>query len=147
MHETLETEIVIHAAPEQVWDALLDFPAHADWNPFIAGIAGTPELGETLDVTLTPPDGRPFRFRPTVVAAEPNRVFAWRGKFVVRGLFDGEHRFELEPVEGGTRLRHSERFRGVLVPLLRKMIHGPTRAGFEAMNRALADRVSGARLL
>jgi hypothetical protein len=33
-----------------------------------------------------------------------------------------------------------ETFTGLLVPLLRRSLDGPTRHGFEAMNLALADR-------
>ena len=35
----------------------------------------------------------------------------------------------------------SERFRGVLLPLVRRSILPGTLSGFEAMNRALAERV------
>ena len=56
-------------------------------------------------------------------------------------LFEGEHTFEIETL-GPNRVRflHSERFAGVLVPFLRKMLETKTRAGFEAMNRALKER-------
>jgi hypothetical protein len=35
----------------------------------------------------------------------------------------------------------SERFRGILLPLVRRSILPGTLSGFEAMNRALAERV------
>ena len=44
-----------------------------------------------------------------------------------------------------TQLVHSEAFSGVLVPLLRSSLDGPTLAGFQAMNEALAQRVSPSR--
>jgi hypothetical protein len=52
----------------------------------------------------------------------------------VRKLFDGEHMFEIETV-GPNRVRfvQSEKFGGVLVPFLRKMLETKTRAGFEAI--------------
>ncbi len=69
-------------------------------------------------------------------------MFAWLGRFGIPGVFDGAHRFELEPLgEGRTRFVQSEHFRGLLVPLLRRSLRTHTLAGFEAMNRALADRV------
>ena len=57
--------------------------------------------------------------------------------------FDGAHRFELQPIDGGTRTRfvQSERFRGILLPLVRRSILPATLRGFEAMNLALAERV------
>lgn len=56
-------------------------------------------------------------------------------------LSDGEHRFEIEPLDDGqVRFVQAERFSGLLVPLLWGMIGGKTRAGFEAMNAALQAR-------
>ena len=56
---------------------------------------------------------------------EPGTAFGWLGKLGgVPHLFDGAHRFELEPIDGGSRTRfvQSERFRGILLPLVRRSI-------------------------
>ena len=42
--------------------------------------------------------------------------------------------------DGHVRFHQWERFGGVLVPFLRKMLDTSTRAGFEAMNAALKAR-------
>jgi hypothetical protein len=57
-------------------------------------------------------------FRPRVTVAEPGRELRWRGRLLMPYLFDGEHYFILDPAPGGTRLRHGERFAGILVPLV-----------------------------
>jgi hypothetical protein len=59
-------------------------------------------------------------------------------------LFDGAHRFQLEPIDAGRRTRfvQSERFQGILLPFVRRSVLPPTLRGFEAMNLALADRVA-----
>jgi hypothetical protein len=80
--------------------------------------------------------------KPTVLSAEPERKLAWLGRLGgVPKLFDGEHTFAIEPI-GPNRVRftQSERFGGILVPFLRKMLQTSTKAGFEAMNRALKER-------
>ena len=63
-------------------------------------------------------------------------------------IFDGAHRFQLEPIDGGRRTRfvQSERFRGVLLPFVRRSVLPPTLRGFEAMNLALADRVAAMKV-
>jgi hypothetical protein len=54
------------------------------------------------------------------------------------GLFDGRHSFSLTPLAGErTLLQQSETFTGVLVPFAGSIL-APTRAGFGAMNQALA---------
>ena len=80
-------------------------------------------------------------FRPTVLVAEPNRELRWLGHLWLPGLFDGEHSISIEPLaEKRVRFLRRERFRGLLLPLLSKMLDGDTRRGFEEMNRALKLR-------
>ena len=86
--------------------------------------------------------------KPTVTVNEPGTAFGWLGRLGgVPRLFDGAHRFELEPIDGGSRTRfvQSERFRGVLLPFVRRAILPATLQGFQAMNRALADRAAAAK--
>jgi hypothetical protein len=138
---TLRTDIEIAASPDHLWSILMDFSRYPDWNPFIRRIDGVAEDGGRLDVLLAPPGGRPMRFRPTVTRADPPQAFAWQGRFLLPGLFDGHHVFEIEPL-GPQRVcfLHWEEFRGLLVPLLQKQLDTTIRRGFEAMNVALKKR-------
>ena len=137
----LRTEIDIAAPAARVWDVLTDFAAYSDWNPFIRRIAGPLASRGRLLVRIQPPGGRAMSFRPTVLRVEPGRELVWRGRTLLPGLFDGEHRFALVP-HGADRVRfiHAEQFSGVLVPLLRRSLETTTRQGFEAMNTALKRR-------
>jgi hypothetical protein len=119
---------------------LTDFESYPSWNPFIQSIAGRPDEGEKLEVRIAPPGGRAIRFRPTVLKAEAPRELRWLGHFVFRGIFDGEHIFQIEPSgDGGSRFVQRERFGGVLVPRFGAML-GKTEQGFAAMNEALKQR-------
>jgi hypothetical protein len=137
------TTIDIDAPPGRVWAQLTDFSAHSAWNPFITKLEGSARVGERLAITVQPPGGTAMSFKPTVLRADPNVELRWLGRLLFPGICDGEHYFTIEPLDGGRRARFTqgERFRGLLVPLLRRNIEGPTRQGFEAMNRALKDRV------
>jgi hypothetical protein len=139
--EELRAEQDIAAAPDRVWEVLTEFDKFGEWNPFIVSIEGEPAVGAKLTVRLEPPGGRGATLHPVVTTSAPGQAFGWRGRLVARGVFDAEHRFELEsPPQGGTHLVHSEHFSGVLVPLFRRSLRRHTLAGFEAMNRALQAR-------
>ncbi|MDH3262118.1 MAG: SRPBCC domain-containing protein [Acidimicrobiia bacterium] len=139
---SIETSIHIDARPARVWEVFSDFERYPDWNPFVASLDGRVALGERIAARLTPPGGKGMTFKPKVMAVEPERELRWLGHLFVPGLFDGEHQFLLEPIEGtGTRFVQREQFRGILVPLLLKMVGESTRDGFEAMNTALKLRV------
>jgi hypothetical protein len=139
----LKTSIDIDASPDAVWAVLTGLPAYPHWNPFIREASGTLAAGEQLELEIQPTRGRAMRFKPTVLVAEPGRELRWRGRLLMPGLFDGEHRFAIEQVDGGSRLVQEERFTGVLVPLLARSLRRGTLPGFELMNEALGERVEG----
>lgn len=97
----LRTEIAIAARPERVWEVLTDFDAYPSWNPLITSIAGRPSPGAELNVRIEPPGARAMNFRPKVVKAEPQRRLTWLGRFLLPGIFDGRHSFEIEPSGDG----------------------------------------------
>ncbi|ADG77109.1 putative transcriptional regulator, TetR family [Tsukamurella paurometabola DSM 20162] len=105
-----ERSIEIAAPPEAVWRVLMDFSAYPEWNPMVRTIAGTPRVGERLDVEVNN-NGSAIRFSPTVLGVDPDREFRWVGRVMVPGLLDGEHYFRLEPTATGTRFTQGERFR------------------------------------
>jgi hypothetical protein len=134
---TIHHEIEIDATPDAVWATLADTRTYPDWNPFVRRLEGELRPGARLEVEIAPPGGRAMTFKPTVLAVEPGRELRWLGHFLVRGLFDGEHTFRLEPLPGGrTRLAQSERFSGLLVGPVGATLE-KTERGFAQMNEAL----------
>ena len=137
----LQREIEIDAPPERVWSVVTDFAAYPEWNPFIRSIAGEAREGARLQVRLQPPGGRGMTFKPRVLVVEPDRELRWLGRLLLPGIFDGEHRLGVEPLDAGrSRFVQSERFSGLLVPFVKGALR-KTVAGFEEMNSALKARV------
>ncbi len=134
----LRTEIEINASPERVWQILTDTEKFPQWNPFIHRLKGNLVVGETLDVFLGESETKGMTFRPTVLEETPNRAFRWIGRLFIKGIFDGEYIFEIEPLgENRVRFIQREKFNGILI---RVFNFDSTRRGFEAMNRALKER-------
>lgn len=140
MSKLLTTHLTVEVPVEQVWQTLTDLDGYAAWNPFITAAAGVVDVGQRLKLRMQPPGRRPMTFKPWVTAVEEHRYLEWLGRLGMPGLFDGRHSFSLTPLPGGrTLLQQSETFTGVLV-LFAGSILTPTRAGFEAMNEALARK-------
>ena len=141
----LHTSIDIDAPPERVWEVLTDFHHYPEWNGFLRWIRGRPALGENLTMYIASGRQR-MRFKTRVLAAEPGRELRWIGHFLVPGLFDGDHKFMMEPLgDGGTRFTQDEEFHGILIPLLARTLRTDAKRSFEQMNEALKARAEAAR--
>jgi hypothetical protein len=142
--KVLSSEIEINAPAERVWAALMECAAYPQRNPFVWKIEGGANVGERLNVTIQPSGGSAMNFKPVVVRNEEGRSFAWVGKLLFRGLFDGRHEFVIEPAgEGRLKFIQREEFSGILVPFLWGSLNTKTRRGFEEMNAALKKLIEG----
>jgi hypothetical protein len=139
----IRTEIDIRASADRVWEVLTDIERYPEWNPFITRASGDLREGGRLRVRIEPPGRKPMHFRPVVQRLEEGRTVSWRGRFLLPGLFTGVHTFELEPGPDGVRLVQSERFSGILVPLIWKVMEPAIRTGFSGMNQELKARAEG----
>jgi hypothetical protein len=139
---TVEAATTIDAPAERAWAVLTDTAAYASWNPFVRRLDGVLTPGERIEVDLQLEGRRLQTMKPTVTGMDPGRSFEWRGRVGVRGLFDGHHRFEIRPVDDGScTLVQSETLSGVLVPLFKRMLTGPTPQAFLALNEAFKRQV------
>jgi hypothetical protein len=137
----VSAQIEIDAPPERVWEVLTDFRAYPVWNPFIPFAQGRPRKDARLEVVIHMPGGRGRKLKPKVVEAIENRALRWQGRLGLPRLFDGEHAFQIEPLDNDrSRFTQSEVLSGLLVPLLGHTMERRLRTGFDRMNRALKLR-------
>lgn len=137
MATSIHTTIDINASPAQVWGILTDFDRYSEWNPFVKKIEGDIAVGNRFKAEIGT-----MKFKPVVLAFEEEKVFEWLGYFLIPGVvFDGQHKFELVAnPDGTTTLNHSEKFTGILVPLMKKSLIRKTTPDFKALNHALKAR-------
>lgn len=140
MAKEIKTEITINATPDKVWAILLNFEKYPTWNPFITSIAGQARVGHKITAHMEPPNAKGMTFKPKVLTVDANKEFRWLGHLLFPRLFDGEHKFELiDNHNGTTTFIQSEKFRGILVPLFKKMLDNNTIRGFQLMNQKLKE--------
>jgi hypothetical protein len=138
MAKEISTSIVINSSPSVIWEILMNFNNYPNWNPFILSITGNPKVGQQIEAKIQPPGAKAMIFKPLVLVNESKSEFKWLGKLWFKGLFDGEHRFQLiDNQNGTTTFVQSEKFTGILIPLLTKMLDQKTLKGFIDMNEAL----------
>lgn len=113
----IETSIEIKASPERVWSQLTSFNEYPDWNPFIRFVERDKESVNHLHVSIQVPGYKSMSLRPEIVKYLQNRELRWKGKLLIKGIFDGEL------------------FNGILPPLMNKLLK-KTEEGFHQMNIA-----------
>ena len=99
MKKHIKTQIDIDASPSRIWNILMDFKDYSSWNPLILRITGNPKVGEQLAIHI-----QGMKFKPIVIKADAGKHFKWKGKLFTKGIFDGEHSFQLVKNENGTKL-------------------------------------------
>lgn len=130
----------IAAAPQDVWDVLVDVRAWGDWNPTLTAANGPLVVGTTVRMRLRMgPVTVPMRQQ--IRAVDPPHHLAWRSINGVPGFMDVDREFLLDEVEGGTRLIQREAASGPGTPLLMPLLRDRILAGYEELADALADHV------
>ncbi|MCB9195421.1 MAG: SRPBCC domain-containing protein [Flavobacteriales bacterium] len=141
MRAVIETKIEIKATPDEVWKVLMNTSEYKNWNPFVKRLTGELLVGQKIKIQLPG-----MKFKPVVQEIDTNRKFSWLGKLGVKGLFDGHHQFVLIDEGSYTTFIHKEDFNGLLVKWFMKNKAEETKAGFDAMNIALKNRVESSFL-
>lgn len=140
MQQQIQTEIIIHASKETVYEIITCFQEYEQWNPFIVKSKGVPVVGTKLSNTMLNGEKK-IVFKPVVSVADLNKRFEWLGSLFFKGLFDGQHYFIIEEIASDQiNLIHGERFSGILSTAILKKIGDSTRDSFIRMNQALKER-------
>ena len=142
----IHTEIRIQASAEEVWSVLCcDAQRMADFNPQILRIRGHLREGSTLVLRVRLALGIVAGGKANVLRVDPPRLLQWRGGLPIRGLFLGDHTFEILPEEDGVRLIQKEVYTGILAPLFLATLLHATEAGFRACNERVKELAEAAR--
>lgn len=131
----IKTQITINASKEKVWTILTNFENYPSWNPFIKKLTGDMIIGKNIRIEL-----EDMSFKPELLIFKPNEELRWKGKFLFKGIFDGEHSFRIkENGDGTVTFFHEEVFNGILVSFLSKKLDTETKKGFIKMNDKLKE--------
>ncbi len=146
----VSVERVVAAPPEEVFALLADPRRHReiDGSGTLRGaLDGPPRLHRGARFGMRMQIGAPYEMTNTVVEFEEGRRIAWqpRPSNPVAALVIGGRiwRYELEPVEGGTRVRETWDIRRERFPLPLLVGRAATRRAMTRTLERLADRLTG----
>lgn len=134
--KTFLVEIWVPAPPEAVWEVLIDARAYPQWNPVFVEVDGTYAKGETVLNRVREPGGAILEMTATVETFLPNAELRQSGG--IPGILTFNHRWLLEPADGGTKVIQHEVDRGIGLWFWNSDWIEPA---YAATNDALAKRV------
>lgn len=108
--KTFHVETIIPAPPEQVWAVLMDTQAYPEWNPVFVAVDGSYAEGGKMQNKVRDPEGNILKMTATVTTLTPERELRQYGG--LPGIITFDHRWLLEPVDGGTKVIQHEVDRG-----------------------------------
>ena len=134
--KTFHVEIDIPASPDAVWAVLVDTAAYPQWNPVFVEVDGAYAEGETVLNRVREPDGAILEMTATVETLIPGAELRQSGG--IPGILTFDHRWLLEPADGGTKVIQHEVDRGIGLWFWSSDWLEPA---YAATNEALAERV------
>lgn len=118
MSDPVVVSIDIAAAPEDVWDLVMDPDRLGEWVTIHRGLkahsSGPARVGSWMDQSLVL-RGAHFRVKWELVRCDAPKVAEWHGKGPARSR--AETGYRLEPIDGGTRFHYRNEFKAPLGPL------------------------------
>ncbi|HEX8391012.1 MAG TPA: SRPBCC family protein [Longimicrobium sp.] len=138
---TWSTEAVAEssATPREVWRLWSDPSTWNAWDPGVQRCTVQGPFRAGTRGTLRPAGGPAVAF--VITGAVPERAFTTVARLPLTAL---EFEHTLEPLAaGGVRIRHQVRMRGVLTPLLSRLLGATLAAGLPHAVHALARMAEG----
>ncbi len=139
--QEIKTQIEISAPPSKVWNIITDIDKWQEWSPIINASSGTASVGSKLSITMmSKEEGKDGpQYNPVITKLDEAKYFHWRAHMLAGFIFTNDKIFELEETSSGTRLTHTETFKGLLKPLFKAQMEKGVPPMLNAMNEALKN--------
>jgi len=139
--QVIKTEIEISAPPSKVWSIITDINNWQEWSPIINASNGEVSVGSELSITMMgKEEGKNGpKYNPVIKELNEPMYFRWRAHMLAGFIFTNDKIFELEETQSGTRVTHTETFKGLLAPVFSGQMKKGVPPMLNSMNVALKE--------
>ena len=134
--KSVHSEIVIQASPAEVWSVLTDVQKMKEWNPVLVPVEGELKEGATLKYKFFQKSSNAVVISARVKQMVEGKLLNQSGGIV--GILTFDHKYILEPSNGGTKVIIHEDYRGIAVPFWNPNL---VEKAYSRLNKALQDRI------
>ena len=111
--KSVQTEIVISASPEAVWQVLTGVEQYKDWNPVFEYKGGQLKQGNKITYRVTEAENKSAVMSAKVIQLVQNKLLNQSGG--LWGVITFDHTYTLTKVEQGTKVTIFEKYTGIYV--------------------------------
>ncbi len=139
--KTIHTEIIIDAAPNEVWTVLTDTLSYPEWSRFLVKIDGEiKDQGNIVTHFKVNDKKDKLNVIPHTISVKEGAYFYWSGKMMM-GMKD-DHRFIVKPYgQGKSKFVQSDIVRGGLSWVFGGWLMNVEKENYPKFNRALKTEV------
>jgi hypothetical protein len=139
--QEVKTQIDISAPPSKVWEIITNINEWEHWSPVIIASQGDAAIGSELKITMIgKEEGKDGpTYKPVIIESDEHKYFRWRAHMLAGFIFTNDKTFTLEQTSFGTRLTHTESFKGMLTPLFSGQMAKGVPPILNSMNKALKE--------
>ena len=109
--KTFRAEIFIMASPQTVWKTLMDTTSYPEWNPVFVEVEGSYKQDATVINHVKDQKDQIITMKAKVLTLYPGKEL--RQKTGLPLILTADHRWTIEPHNGGTRVVQYEIDRGM----------------------------------
>ena len=140
-HTVVSHTVEINAPRELVWEILEDLAQYPQWNPFTVKVEGTLKVGNAIDLHVKMPK-RGDRIQTEIVKKiDAPRSLSWGMTLGISPLLSALREQRLESITNDRcSYSTSDRFSGLLSPLVYFLFYEDVHGGFNRVAYALKER-------
>jgi hypothetical protein len=133
--KSVHAEIILKAAPENVWNILMDKASYKEWNTVLIPISGDLSVGSTVEYEFHQDENTKSVIPSKVKKLMKNELLNQGGG--LPGVLTYNHKYILEAHSKGTKLIIHEDYRGIGVPFWNP---APVQKAYERLCQNLKTR-------
>ena len=140
-HTVVSHTVEINAPRELVWEILEDLAQYPQWNPFTVKVEGTLKVGNAINLHVKMPK-RGDRIQTEIVKKiDAPRSLSWGMTLGISPLLSALREQRLESITNDRcSYSTSDRFSGLLSPLVYFLFYEDVHGGFNRVAYALKER-------
>ena len=138
--KSVNSEIIVNAPKEKIWQVLLNTEEYEQWNSVINSVEGILKEGERVKFMFHQEEGKSYPISAKVRKVETNSLLNQFGGYT--GIITYNHTYTLNESDTNTKVIIHEEYNGLMVPFWNPK---PVQKAYDRLNKDIKKRVESVK--